>query len=143
MRQNGTDVLILGAGPTGLSLAIEFDQNKSDIKSQYREDLRKVGTFLNANPNVTATIEGHAGNLQGTRELALEISQKRAQNVVNYLVDNFGVAPGRLTAEGFGRSRRFAYNTSTEGQQENRRVNVIINYPRQPKAATTASVQKD
>jgi OOP family OmpA-OmpF porin len=49
---------------------------------------------------------------------------------VSYLVDNFGIARSRLSAEGFGQTRRFAYNTSLEGQQENRRVNIIINYPR-------------
>ena len=65
-----------------------------------------------------------------TRELAMEISQRRAQNVVNYLVGNFGIARSRLSAEGFGTSRRFAYNTSVEGEQENRRVNIIINYPK-------------
>ncbi len=36
----------------------------------------------------------------------------------------------RDTLEGFGQTRRFAYNTSLEGQQENRRVNIILNYPR-------------
>ena len=60
----------------------------------------------------------------------MEISQHRAQNVVDYLVDNLGIARSRLSIEGFGRTRRFAYNTSLEGQQENRRVNVIINYPK-------------
>jgi len=48
---------------------------------------------------------------------------------VTYLVDNFGIARSRLSAVGFGRSRPDAYNTSLEGQQDNRRVNVIINYP--------------
>jgi OOP family OmpA-OmpF porin len=47
---------------------------------------------------------------------------------VNYLVNELGVDRSRLTAEGFGQTRRFAYNTSLEGQQENRRVNIIINY---------------
>jgi OOP family OmpA-OmpF porin len=59
----------------------------------------------------------------------MEISQRRAQNVVNYLVDNFGIERSRLTAEGFGQTRRFAYNTSLEGQQENRRVNIILDFP--------------
>ena len=36
----------------------------------------------------------------------------------------------RLTAQGFGDRRRFAYNTSAEGEQENRRVNIIFNYPK-------------
>ena len=74
-------------------------------------------------------MEGHTGNLQADAAAAMEISQRRAQNVVNYLVTNFGVARSRLTAEGFGQTRRFAYNTSLEGQQENRRVNIILDFP--------------
>ena len=60
----------------------------------------------------------------------MEISRQRARNVVNYLVQNFAIDPARLSAEGFGQTRRFAYNTSQEGRQENRRVNIIINYAR-------------
>ena len=86
---------------------------------------------MKAHPAVTATVEGHTGNLQATPKMAMEISQRRAQNVMNYLVDNFGIARSRLSSEGFGQSRRFAYNTSKEGQQENRRVNIILDFPDQ------------
>jgi len=125
-----TDIAGLTVIPARITMAllIEFDQNKADISPQYHEDIRKVANFLKANPSVTATVEGHTGNLQATPELVMEISQRRAQNVVNYLVDNFGIARSRLSAEGFGQTRRFAYNTSLEGQQENRRVNIIFNY---------------
>jgi OOP family OmpA-OmpF porin len=84
---------------------------------------------MKANPRVTATVEGHTGNLQATKALAMEISQRRAQNVTNYLVTEFGISRSRLTAEGFGQTRRFAYNTSLEGQQENRRVNIVLDFP--------------
>jgi OOP family OmpA-OmpF porin len=59
----------------------------------------------------------------------MEISQRRAQNVVNYLVAEFGVDRTKLAAEGFGQTRRFAYNTNLEGKQDNRRVNVIFDFP--------------
>jgi OOP family OmpA-OmpF porin len=126
-----TDVTGLKVVPARMTMALdmEYDVNKSEVKPEYREELRKVADFMNANPRVTATVEGHTGNLQGTAQLAREIAQRRAQNVVNYLVDNFGISRSRLSAEGFGRTRRFAYNTSLEGQRENRRVNIIINYP--------------
>jgi len=125
-----TDIEGLKVAPARITMAmlIEFDQNKSEIKSQYREDLQKMAKFLVANPTVTATVEGHTANT--TAELAVVISQQRAQNVVDYLVDNFGIARSRLSAKGYGQSRRFAYNTSEEGKQENRRVNIIINYPK-------------
>ena len=127
-----TDIEGLTVKPSRATMAmlIEFDRNKADVKPEYRDELRKVADFLKANPSVTATVEGHTGNLQATPELSMEISQRRAQHVVDYLVDNFGIARARLTAEGFGQTRRFAYNTSLEGQQENRRVNIILNYPR-------------
>ena len=127
-----TDIEGLSVLPERLTMAllIEFDRNEAAIKPQYHDDLRRLGNFLKANPTVTATVEGHTGNLQATEALALEISQRRAQAVVNYLVDNLGIARSRLSAEGFGKTRRIAYNTSLEGQQENRRVNVIINYPK-------------
>jgi len=109
---------------------IEFDENAADIKPQYADALRELANFLKANPTLTATVEGHTANLHATPELVLAISRRRAESVVTYLVDNFGIARSRLSAEGFGQSRRVAYNTSVEGRQENRRVNVIINYPR-------------
>jgi OOP family OmpA-OmpF porin len=50
--------------------------------------------------------------------------------VVNAMVD-MGVDRKRLVPEGFGQTRRFAYNTSAEGRQENRRVNIILDFPKQ------------
>ena len=126
-----TDVEGIAAIPARVAMALEleFDQNSAVVKPQYREELRKVADFMKANPHVTATVEGHTGNLQATREAAMEISQRRAQNVVNYLVAEFGVDRTKLAAEGFGQTRRFAYNTNLEGQQDNRRVNIIVDFP--------------
>ena len=112
-----------------MALELEFDRNSAVVRPQYREELRKVANFMKANPRVTATVEGHTGDLQVTAALAMEISQRRAQNVVNYLVTEFGVARSRLAAQGFGQTRRFAYNTNLEGQQDNRRVNIIFDFP--------------
>jgi OmpA-OmpF porin, OOP family len=127
-----TDVEGLYVRParTTMALGIEFDALESGVKPQYRNELRGVADFLKANPKATATVEGHTGNLQATPAEAMKISQQRAQNVVNYLVDNFGIERSRLTAEGFGQTRRFSYATTPEGQKDNRRVNVIIEYPR-------------
>jgi OmpA-OmpF porin, OOP family len=113
-----------------MALLVEFDPQKSAVEPEYRDELRKLADFLKANPTATATVEGHTGNLQAGAAEAMKISQLRAQNVVNYLVDEFGIERSRLTAEGFGQTRRAAYNTTLGGQQDNRRVNVIINYPR-------------
>jgi OOP family OmpA-OmpF porin len=83
---------------------------------------------MKANPTVTAVVEGHTGNLQTTPERAMAISLERAQNVVTYLADHFAIDRSRLTAQGFGKTQRFAYNDTAEGRQENRRVNIIFTY---------------
>jgi OOP family OmpA-OmpF porin len=112
-----------------MATVIEFEQSTSELPPRYREALIHVADFLKVNPSVTATVEGHSSNLAATPELALELSHRRAQIVVNYLVDELGVNPAQVSARGFGETRRFAYNTTAEGRRENRRVNIIFNYP--------------
>jgi OOP family OmpA-OmpF porin len=115
---------------TTIALDIEFDPKKDEVLPVHKEDLRRVANFLKANPSVTATVEGHAGQKLEPASDAMAISKRRAENVVTYLVDNFGVDRARLTAEGFGKTRRYAYSTTAEGRQENRRINILINYPK-------------
>jgi len=126
-----TDLEGLTVKPARITIAleVEFDLLKDEVKPEYRGELRKVANFLKANPAVTATVEGHAGKLVKTDSGAMALSKRRAEHVVTYLVDNFGVERSRLTAEGFGKTRRFAYSDTPEQQQENRRVNIVINYP--------------
>jgi OOP family OmpA-OmpF porin len=91
---------------------------------------------MKANPSVTATVEGHAGKYLGVGhdkvrvnpKLAMDISKLRAQKVVDYLVDKGGIARSRLSTEAYGQTEQVAYGTTLDGQAENRRVNIIINY---------------
>lgn len=133
-----TDIEGLKVLPARITMAMEmeFDPYKAEIEPQYREGLVKVADFMKANPTVTATVEGHGDKFVGTGsqktqvtpKVAMEVSQRRAQNVVNYLVDSLGIARSRLSVKGFGQIRRVSYGTTLEGQQENRRVNIIFNY---------------
>jgi len=119
-----------------MALEIEFDPYKSDIQPQYYDSLGKVSDFMMTHPNITATVEGHAGKFSGvgaaqveaTPEVSMEVSKRRAQKVVDFLVDK-GVSRTRLYAAAYGNERRVSYGTTLEGQQENRRVNIIFNYP--------------
>lgn len=121
------------AGPrTVVAMEVEFDPYKHDIKPEYRDELRKVANFMKANPTVTATVEGHAGNYLGTKQItpavSMEVSQQRAQAVVKHLVDNHGIARSRLSTAAFGQTRRTSYGDTLAGQQENRRVIIIFKY---------------
>lgn len=129
------DIAGLKVSPARFTMALEmdFDPYKSDIDPQYRDDLKEVANFMKANPAVTAVVEGHAskyvGKTQISADQAMDISQRRAQKVLDYLVDKEGISRSRLSTEAFGKTRRVAYGTSLEGQMENRRVNIIFNYP--------------
>jgi OOP family OmpA-OmpF porin len=129
------DIAGLKVSPARATMALEmdFDPYKADIDSQYHEGLKDVANFMRANPAVTAVVEGHAskyvGKTQVSAEHAMNISQRRAQKVLDYLADKEGISRSRLSTEAFGKTRRVAYGTSLEGQMENRRVNIIFNYP--------------
>jgi OOP family OmpA-OmpF porin len=127
-----TDIEGIEAVPERITMAMEmeFDTNRAELRPEYRNELRKVVNFMKANPRVSATVEGHTSNHQGTAAQSMQLSQQRAQSVVNAMAD-MGVARTRLFPEGFGQTRRFAYNTSVEGRQENRRVNIILDFPKQ------------
>ncbi len=58
----------------------------------------------------------------------MELSQHRAESVASALVDRVGSDRSRLKAVACGQTRRFAYNTTPEGQQKNRRVNITMDY---------------
>ena len=120
---------VLQTRPTQ-ALQINFDQNQADIKPEYGADLARVADTLKAYPQVTATVEGHAGVLRATPEQAMAISRQRAENVVNALVEIYGIPRSQLTAQGFGQTRRIAYGNSLESDQENRRVHIIFIYPK-------------
>nr|WP_279342338.1 OmpA family protein [Geotalea sp. SG265] len=108
-----------------MSLLVEFDTGKADIRPQYHDEIARVADYMKQYPTTTALIEGHTDNT-GTEELNRKLSQERAESVVNYLVEKFGIERSRLSAKGYGSSRRLAYNTTPEGRKKNRRINAII-----------------
>lgn len=108
---------------TMAGLDMEFDRNRDNINPRYHDELARVAEFLKDNPNASATIEGHSGISESAA-----LSKRRAESVVNYLVDKFGIERSRLSAAGFGHARRIAYSGTAEGRRENRRVNIYLDY---------------
>lgn len=45
-----------------MALRMEYERNKSNVAEEYYSELNRVGKFLNDNPEVTATVEGHTDN---------------------------------------------------------------------------------
>ncbi|MDO5651598.1 MAG: OmpA family protein [Moraxella sp.] len=111
-----------------LELRVFFDRNKSDIKPQYRDEVAKVAAMMREYPNATANIEGHASkdSNRSSAKYNQRLSEARANAVKSMLANEFGVAPNRLSAVGYGFNNPIAPNTTEEGRAQNRRVYAVI-----------------
>jgi outer membrane protein OmpA-like peptidoglycan-associated protein len=103
---------------------ILFEFDKWVIRESVVPELDQWALYFQNNPQVTAEIYGHADSM-GSSAYNMDLSQKRAQAVVNYLTAK-GVTPDRLTAKGFGESQPAAPNSTSEGREKNRRVELKI-----------------
>ncbi|MDD2308916.1 MAG: OmpA family protein [Desulfuromonadaceae bacterium] len=121
------DVKELASPPDRLcmTLNVEFATDSAEIKPRYYHEVNKVGDYMQKYPTTTAVIEGHTDNVGG-HEHNMKLSRQRAESVVNYLVEKFGIEVSRLSAKGYGSTRRIAYNNTPEGRQKNRRINAVI-----------------
>lgn len=107
-------------GTTAVLQNIFFDVDKYDLKEKSVTELQKILKFLKENPSFKVEISGHTDNV-GADAYNLQLSQRRAQSVFNYLVEN-GIDARRLSPKGYGASKPLALNTTEEGRQQNRRI---------------------
>ncbi len=108
-----------------VTLNIEFDAGKSDIKTKYNDQIKEVADYMKAHPNAKVAIQGHTDNV-GDAGSNLKLSLAPANSVRAYLVNKFGIEPNRVKAVGYGQSRPIATNTTEEGRHKNRRVEAVV-----------------
>ena len=112
-----------GKGGIGKSYKLRrvfFDHDKWDIKPESVEELNKLKSYLSKNSDLCVRLDAHTDS-NGSNEYNKELSRKRAQSVVDYLIEN-GIDPIRLSAQGFGEELPVTTNDTPEGREENRRV---------------------
>ena len=104
--------------------SIEFDKNSALIKPEYFKQLKEVADILKAGDSITAHIEGHS---DGAGKLAANValSEQRAQSVRNILIKS-GVNPKQLSITAHGPAKPVADNTTLDGKQKNRRVDIQV-----------------
>jgi OOP family OmpA-OmpF porin len=103
-----------------VNLLIQFDFDKAVIKKEFYPNVDAIGAFLKKNDKINITLDGWTDSI-GTVAYNMKLSQRRADAVKKYLVDNFKIDPARITAVGHGISK--AHDNKTEiGRYKNRRV---------------------
>lgn len=95
-----------------------------ELTEEARRVIDEFAGFLNDNPEVTVSIQGHTDEV-GDDNDNLVLSENRAKSVYSYLIES-GIDPNRLEYKGFGERRPIASNTSEEGRALNRRTEFVI-----------------
>jgi outer membrane protein OmpA-like peptidoglycan-associated protein len=101
-----------------------FNTGSATLRPESKDQLRDVAAILKAHPNAQVKIGGYTDNV-GPSSSNVTLSQERADNVRAQLV-NMGVAPSRLTAEGYGEQHPVADNSTESGRAMNRRISMLV-----------------
>lgn len=114
-------------GSRGLVLTLSgvlFETGKATLLAGAEATLARVSDYMKEYPRTRLRIEGHTDS-QGSDEVNQRLSFMRADAVAQALIDH-GIAPDRLEAVGRGPTMPVASNTSAEGRQQNRRVEILF-----------------
>ncbi|MEN3043797.1 MAG: DUF4892 domain-containing protein [Candidatus Hydrothermales bacterium] len=103
---------------------IYFDFDKADIKPESEPTLKEIAKFLRENPNIKVFIVGHTDNI-GKLDYNIDLSKRRAENVLKELVEKYGISKERLKAFGVGPLCPVTSNETEEGRRINRRVEIV------------------
>lgn len=103
---------------------ILFDVDKATLKSDLKTSLARVAGILSVYQELHVSVEGHTDNT-GSAEHNRKLSEQRAKNVLDFLVAQ-GIDGSRLVSKGYGMSVPVADNSTKEGRQKNRRVDLVI-----------------
>lgn len=107
-----------------LPSGILFDIDKKEIKPTARDSIAQAAEVLVKYPDTYITVEGHTDST-GTSEYNQKLSESRADAVRDMLMRD-GVPASRLSSKGYGESAPIADNSTPDGRQLNRRVQLEI-----------------
>jgi len=114
-----------------LAADVMFDFDKYTLRPEAAATLQKVGRVVANYGEAPLLIEGHTDN-KGTHPYNMNLSQKRADAVKKWLVDNATIKPARITTTGWGETKPVAPNRKPDGsddpngRQKNRRVELTL-----------------
>jgi outer membrane protein OmpA-like peptidoglycan-associated protein len=104
---------------------IHFETNKAELVIASLAKLNELVILLRENPETKIIVSGHTDDV-GTEDSNYILSEKRAQSVVNYLME-MGIQKTRMTALAFGEKQLKMNKISQDARANNRRVEIKIN----------------
>ena len=126
------DQLLAQKGPLGSGTKLRmpddqlFEYDSATLQASAIGQLEKLGTLIQRNPRATFTVEGYTDSF-GSPEYNLDLSQRRADSVKQYLVEAMRISPVQIQTRGYGAAKfRTSPNGSIEEQSSNRRVEIVV-----------------
>jgi len=107
------------------SRTINFALGKSSFKEDAYPTLKAITAILKEYPKASFVVEGHTDSTGTNNNFNQLLSERRAEKVVDYLVEN-GIAADRLNSIGFGENKPIESNMTEAGRTANRRVEVKL-----------------
>ena len=104
---------------------ILFDYDSHELDDSDRKILQGQADFLNQNPSLKITIEGHCDE-RGTREYNLALGEKRANSSKDYLIA-LGIDNARIKVVSFGKERPQVLGSNKAAWKMNRRSVTTLN----------------
>lgn len=115
---------LLGNGHVTLT-GLDFESGTSELGEGPFAVLSELAQTLSTRPDMRVALVGHTDNV-GSLDSNIALSRNRAKAVRNRLIERYGVASGRLEAEGMGYLAPFTTNETDEGREANRRVEAVV-----------------
>jgi outer membrane protein OmpA-like peptidoglycan-associated protein len=106
-----------------------FAFDSAQLQPGAEDALDEVAEFLKEYPERAVAVEGHTDSV-GSDDYNDRLSRARANAVARYL-ERDGVPPTRIDVAGFGEHRPVAPNDNEAGRQQNRRVEIVVENPRE------------
>jgi OmpA-OmpF porin, OOP family len=103
---------------------ILFDTGNDHLRPESGPTLKEIATMLEQHAELRLRIEGHTDNV-GDKAANLSLSERRAASVMDALVRDYHIQAGRLESKGLGDTKPVGKNTTPEGRQNNRRVELV------------------
>jgi len=103
---------------------IHFDVDSAKIKDESEPTIEKIAELLKENAELKLQVVGHTDNT-GDLEYNIDLSERRAQSLVEVLVKNYDIDNDRLSPFGVGPLSPKATNETESGREQNRRVELV------------------
>jgi outer membrane protein OmpA-like peptidoglycan-associated protein len=103
-----------------------FDYDSANLRPGATASLQKLGRLIQRNPQAVFRVEGHTDSF-GSDQYNMDLSQRRAETVKAWLVENMSIDQVRVQTQGYGKTHLIVpADRSVDEQQLNRRVEIVI-----------------